>query len=89
MDSVFQIAIDNSEVDLLELDAALTKLAAIDPQQAKVVEVRYFGGCNIEETAHIIGVSVATVKRDWAAAKAWLNRELNSHAYESGRMATS
>lgn len=89
MDSAFQIAIDNSEVNLLELDTALNKLAVIDPQQAKVVEIRYFGGCNIDETAHIIGVSVATVKRDWAAAKAWLNRELKSHTYESSRMATS
>lgn len=76
MDSSFQIAIDNSEIDLLDLDAALTKLALMDPQQAKIVEVRYFGGCGIEETAKVVGVSVTTVKRDWAAAKAWLSYEL-------------
>lgn len=78
MNSDFQIAIDNSEIDLLGLDAALTKLAKIDPQQAKAVEIRYFGGCSIEQTAEILGVSAATVKRDWASAKAWLRRELGS-----------
>jgi RNA polymerase sigma-70 factor, ECF subfamily len=74
--STFQIAIENSDINLLELDAALVKLASMDPQQAKIVEVRYFGGCSIEETAEVVGVSVATVKRDWASAKAWLNHEL-------------
>ena len=72
----FLIAIDNSEVDLLELDSALKKLAGIDPQQAKIVEIRYFGGCSIEETSDILGVSITTIKRDWAVAKAWLRREL-------------
>jgi RNA polymerase sigma factor (TIGR02999 family) len=76
INSSFQIAIDNSDINLLELDAALVKLALMDPQQAKIVEVRYFGGCSIEETAEVVGVSVATVKRDWASAKAWLNHEL-------------
>jgi len=89
MDSTFQIAVDNSEVDLLALDEALTKLAAFDSQQAKVVEIRYFGGCSVGETADIVGVSVATVKRDWAAAKAWLKRELTSNPYGSSRVATS
>jgi RNA polymerase sigma factor (TIGR02999 family) len=78
MDSAFQIAIDNSEVDLIDLDKALKKLAVVDPQQAKIVELRYFGGCSIEETAEVVGCSVATVKRDWAVAKAWLNLELRS-----------
>ena len=76
IDSSFQIAVDNSEIDLLDLDAALTKLELMDPQQAKIVEVRYFGGCGIEETAKVVGVSVTTVKRDWASAKAWLAYEL-------------
>jgi RNA polymerase sigma factor (TIGR02999 family) len=76
VNSSFDIAIDNSDINLLELDAAITKLASMDPQQAKVVEVRYFGGCSIEETAQVIGVSVATIKRDWASAKAWLAHEL-------------
>lgn len=77
MDSKFQIAIDSSNINLLELDSALNRLAEIDPQQAKVVEIRYFGGCSIEETAEILGVSIATVKRDWATAKAWLHHELH------------
>lgn len=77
MNSAFQIAIDNSGVDLLSLDTALTKLAAFDPQQAKIVEIRFFGGRTIEETAETLKISVATVKRDWAVAKAWLHRELS------------
>jgi RNA polymerase sigma factor (TIGR02999 family) len=78
IDSTFQIAIDNSDINLLELDAALSKLASMDPQQAKIVEVRYFAGCSIEETARVVGVSTATVKRDWASAKAWLKLELEN-----------
>ncbi len=78
MDSNFQIAIDSSNINLLELDSALNRLAELDPQQAKVVEIRYFGGCSIAETAEILGVSNATVKRDWSTAKAWLHHELNS-----------
>jgi RNA polymerase sigma factor (TIGR02999 family) len=78
IDSTFQIAIDNSDINLLELDAALSKLASMDPQQAKIVEVRYFAGCSIEETARVVGVSTATVKRDWASAKAWLKHELEN-----------
>lgn len=62
--------------DLLELDDALKKLEEKDRQQAKVVELRYFAGLNVSETAEALGVSEATVKRDWAAAKAWLGREL-------------
>lgn len=77
MNSAFQIAIDNSGVDLLSLDKALTKLAVFDPQQSKIVEIRFFGGRTIEETAETLGLSVATVKRDWAVAKAWLHRELS------------
>jgi len=63
-------------MDLLELDDALKKLEGKDRQQAKVVELRYFAGLNVGETAEALGVSEATVKRDWAAAKAWLGREL-------------
>ena len=63
-------------VDVLDLDDALTRLAALDPQQAKVVELRYFTGLSIEETAEVLGISPATVKREWAMARAWLRREL-------------
>lgn len=62
--------------DLLELDRALTKLSRLDPQQARLVELRYFGGLSVEETAEALGISPATVKRHWTIAKAWLLREL-------------
>ena len=62
--------------ELLALDEALTRLGAIDRRQAKVVECRFFGGMSIEDTAAALDLSPATVKRDWALARAWLNREL-------------
>jgi RNA polymerase sigma factor (TIGR02999 family) len=63
--------------ELLALDESLTRLAAVDPQQGRIVELRVFAGLSVEETAEILGVSPATVKRDWAVAKAWLLRELS------------
>ena len=60
------------EVDLVRLDDALGELSALDPRQGRVVELRYFGGLKLEEAAEVLGVSVATVKRDWAMAMAWL-----------------
>ena len=63
-------------VDVLELDAALEKLAALDPQQAKIVELRYFGGLTVEEAAEALDISPATVKRHWTIARAWLRKEL-------------
>ena len=62
--------------ELLALDEALTRLGAIDARQARVVECRFFGGMSIEDTAVALELSPATVKRDWALARAWLNREL-------------
>ena len=62
--------------ELLALDDALTRLGAIDARQARVVECRFFGGMSIEDTAAALELSPATVKRDWAVARAWLNREL-------------
>jgi RNA polymerase sigma factor (TIGR02999 family) len=59
-----------------DLDRALDRLAALDPRQAKVVELRYFGGMTVEEAARVLGVSEKTVKRDWSVARAWLRREL-------------
>lgn len=64
------------DADLMALDDALEALAKMDPQQGRIVELRFFGGLSIEATAHIIGISPATVKRDWNAAKAWLYRQL-------------
>jgi len=62
--------------DLIALDDALTALAEFDPREARVVELRFFGGLSEEETAEVLGVSSRTVKRDWALAKAWLMREM-------------
>jgi RNA polymerase sigma factor (TIGR02999 family) len=62
--------------EVLAVDEALQRLAALDPRQARIVELRYFAGLSIEQTAEAVGVSPATVKRDWVSAKAWLQREL-------------
>jgi len=64
-------------VDLVALDEALTRLAAIDPQQSRIVELRYFSGLSVEETAEVLGVSSRTVKRDWNVAKAWLRQQIS------------
>jgi RNA polymerase sigma factor (TIGR02999 family) len=63
-------------VDALDLDRALARLEQLDPDQARIVEMRFFGGLTVEETAAALGVSPATVKREWALAKGWLHREL-------------
>ncbi len=67
-----------SEIDLLDLDHALTELGDLDPQQCRIVELRFFGGLTIEETAEEVGVSTSTVEREWRAAKAWLSSRLKS-----------
>ena len=64
------------DVDLLALDDALKTLAALDPQQGRIVELRFFGGLTIEETAEVLRISHATVERDWTVARAWLRREI-------------
>ena len=68
--------VPENDLDLLALDEALTRLSAVDEQQVKVVELRYFGGLSLEETAEALNVSRATVARDWNVARAWLHREL-------------
>jgi RNA polymerase sigma factor (TIGR02999 family) len=70
-------AADSSRIDYLGLDEALQRLAALSPRQAKVVELRFFGGLSNEETAAVLNVSAGTVKGDWRLARAWLERELN------------
>jgi RNA polymerase sigma factor (TIGR02999 family) len=67
-------------IDLVALDNALDKLSAIDTQQTRLIELRFFGGLSIEETAVVLGVSPATVKREWVTARAWLQRELKRDA---------
>ena len=63
-------------VDLLDLDRALTELSRLDSEQGRIVELRFFGGLSIEEAAEVLGLSPATVVREWSMAKAWLYREL-------------
>jgi RNA polymerase sigma factor (TIGR02999 family) len=65
-------------IDVLELDEALGRLAELDPEQGRLVELRYFAGLSIEEAAEALGTSPATVKRQWRVARAWLNRELTA-----------
>jgi RNA polymerase sigma factor (TIGR02999 family) len=67
---------EKKEVDLLALDESLERLSALDPQQGQIVELRFFGGLSIEETAEALRISPATVKRDWVMAKAWLYQNL-------------
>jgi RNA polymerase sigma-70 factor, ECF subfamily len=77
LDEALVFSPERSE-EFLELDSALEKLAALDPRQAKVVEMRFFGGLTVEETAEVLGISPKTVKRDWTVAKAWLHGELKT-----------
>lgn len=63
-------------VDTLALDRALTRLEALDPDQGRIVELRFFGGLTVEETAEVLGISPSSVKREWVLAKGWLHREL-------------
>lgn len=85
--SIIRLPLDEAMVvspgqnlDFLALDEALNRLAKIDPQQSQVVELRFFSGINVEDTAKLLGVSERTVKRDWNVAKAWLRRELSRGA---------
>jgi RNA polymerase sigma factor (TIGR02999 family) len=75
---VAEVEIGSGEppLDLVALDAALTRLETIDPRHARIVELRFFGGLSIEETAAALEISPATVKREWRTAKAWLYKEI-------------
>ncbi len=73
----YSIAARERDIDLLALDCALNELAELDERQARIVEMRYFGDLTIEETAEVLSISTATVKRDWNMAKAWLRAELS------------
>ena len=70
-------------VDLIALDEALKTLAEADPQRSRIVELRFFGGLTIEETAHVMGISTPTVERGWRAARAWLQTELDPSVSEN------
>lgn len=77
LDDALGVAERERDLNLVALDEALTHLAAIDEQQSRIVELRFFGGLSIEDTAAVLGISPATVKRDWNVAKAWLYRDLS------------
>jgi RNA polymerase sigma factor (TIGR02999 family) len=76
IDEALMISSQEKSVDLVALDEALTRLAKFDERQARVVELRYFSGLSIEETADVLGVSNVTVRRDWNMAKAWLHGQI-------------
>ena len=69
--------LEKPAVDLMALDDALKGLARLDPQQSRIVELRFFGGLTIEETAQALKISPATVKRDWTTARVWLHHEMS------------
>ena len=71
------LAIKSKDIDLVTLDDALNELSRLDPQQSKIVELRFFAGLSIEETAKALGISPATVKRHWSSAKVWLHHEIS------------
>jgi len=71
------VAVKGQDLDVVAVDEALSRLEQIDKQQSRVVELRFFSGLTVEETAEVMGISPATVKRDWSMAKAWLHRELS------------
>jgi len=77
LDEALVVAEDRTS-DLVQIDEALTRLEKLDGRQARVVELRFFAGLSVEETAEAMGISTPTVKREWAMAKAWLHRELSA-----------
>jgi RNA polymerase sigma factor (TIGR02999 family) len=76
LEEALSITVSGTDFDLLELDEALNRLAAKEEHLAKIVELRFFSGLDVPETAKVLNVSESTIKRDWAMAKAWLHREL-------------
>jgi RNA polymerase sigma-70 factor, ECF subfamily len=86
LDDEFVFSPEKSE-ELLRLDESLKRLEELDPRQARVVELRFFGGLTVEEAADVLGISPKTVKRDWSMAKAWLHGDLKRHGVKSGKLA--
>jgi RNA polymerase sigma factor (TIGR02999 family) len=76
LENALTVGVGDTNFDLLALDEALTRLAAKEEHLAKIVELRFFSGLSVEETAEVLGISDSTIKRDWQMAKAWLHREL-------------
>lgn len=73
------MALERAE-ELIQLNTALAELEALDPRRSRVVELRYFGGLDVAETAEVMGISTATVKRDWRLARAWLRQQMEGGA---------
>jgi len=80
-----RVGVEAPSADVLALDEALDRLAGLDARQARVVELRHFGGLGVEEVGEALGISPATVKREWAVARAWLYRELSRPGVEGAR----
>jgi RNA polymerase sigma factor (TIGR02999 family) len=79
---------NGSDINMVALDDALSALEAIDPEKSRIVELRFFGGLSLEETAAVTGVSVTTVTRQWRSAKAWLHREISKeNVHDAGTLA--
>ena len=85
LEEALTITVQETDFDLLALDEALTRLAAKEEHLAKVVELRFFSGLDVVETAEVLGTSESTVKRDWQMAKAWLRRELTRREVPGAR----
>ena len=77
---------EQAPLDMIALDLALTRLAELDPTQAQMVELRFFGGLSVDETAEVLATSTATVKRSWASARAFLHREITGGVRDAGTM---
>jgi DNA-directed RNA polymerase specialized sigma subunit len=77
LEAAMLVVVNEKSVDVIALDEALTKLAKIDQQQVRIVELRFFSGLSMAEAAKALNISRATATRDWAMAKAWLHRELS------------
>jgi RNA polymerase sigma-70 factor (ECF subfamily) len=75
LDESLELA-QRTDIDVVALDGALDRLSELDPQQSRIVELRFFTGLTIEDTSEVMGLSPATVKRDWTSARAWLHREI-------------
>jgi RNA polymerase sigma-70 factor, ECF subfamily len=76
LEEALQISVNEKSIDLIALDEALNRLAKMDKRQARVVELRYFSGLSIDETAEVLGIANSTVRLDWNLAKAWLKQEI-------------
>jgi RNA polymerase sigma factor (TIGR02999 family) len=84
LDDAANVPAPDAGVDVLDLDAALDRLASVDPRKSRIAELRFFGGLSLEETGHVLNVSAKTVERDWQTARAWLYRALSARPAEAG-----